>query len=152
MVERVSLVLMEAFSMDTWLTISGCAKRVHKSSSTIRRLVLQNLVSSRKDSKNRYLVNLQDILNHYSQEPIHETSMKVSNDIQSEYSSQLVEGLKAQIELLERSLEREVKRNERLENGIDNLQREVHNLTCEIKALLKDDKQGWQIPFRWKRN
>ena len=136
--------------MSDRITISCCAKQLKKAPSTIRRLVAKGIVSTVQDERNRHTVVLDEVLSYYARQS---GANEPKQESQShDHDIDLIHSLRTQIALLERSLDREAARCDSLDKTVQELQKEIFNLTREIKALLEDSNSNiWQLPFRWKR-
>jgi len=133
------------------LTLKQAAKYLDKSLSTVKRLIKEDKIVSYKDERGWFRIS-HTFLQTYAHGLGHEQSMSSHNLQVKEHGSHSDLGHEQVVKLLRESLDYERNPNEKLESLIEQLQKEIFNLTSEIKALLKDDKQGWQLPFRWKRS
>ena len=133
------------------LTLKQAAKYLGKSLSTVKRLHKEKKIEGYKDDRGWFRIT-HSSLNRYAHELGHGQFMSASSEPNKQEVPSSTLGHDEVVKLLRESLDYERSRNEKLESLIEQLQKEVFNLSSEIKALLKDDKQGWQLPFRWKRN
>ena len=139
--------------MDDFISLKQAAQCVSKSYNTISKLVKSGKLESRKNERGHSQVQRSAVLNYFSEIETHKGSHELSPKVEVNSTEvQMISFLKQQNEKLETLLreERDEKRGLRLQAR--ELQDEILKLVAEIRTLLKDDKQGWQLPFRWKRS
>ena len=138
--------------MDDFISLNQAAKCVSKSYNTISKLVKNGKIPSRKNERGHAQVQRSTLLNYFSEiEMQHGFHERKEASIENSSEFQLISILKTQNERLETLLQEERSEKRELRIQVRELQDEILKLVAEIRALLKDDKQGWQLPFRWKR-
>ena len=133
------------------ITLREASQLTQLAPSTFRKWISNGTLKSLKKKGNKHLVDRNEVLALAGQQVrMPQTSQRSENVLITVHESQ-IQLYESKIQLLERSLEREQNEKDELRGTVNRLIDEQTKLAAEIKALLDDDKEGWQLPFRWRK-